>query len=58
MRWKIETEKKTYTVSAVSSRIAVEKITKKDITKIKSVKLLPKNTTDKIKSIWRSWFGK
>lgn len=58
MRWQVETKQKVYTIAAVSSKDAVEKVKQKDNTDIVGVKLLPKNTVDKIRSSWRNWFGK
>jgi hypothetical protein len=58
MRWEIETEKGKYIVSATNTKDAVSVVRKKDLTDIKGVRLLPKNTIDKFKSSWRSWFEK
>lgn len=58
MRWEVKTENSTYIVSATSSGDAVKKVKLKDSSQILGAKLLPKNTVDKVKSKWRSWFGK
>tara|TARA_B110000503_G_C7149605_1_gene414546 strand:+ start:1580 stop:1756 length:177 start_codon:yes stop_codon:yes gene_type:complete len=58
MRWQIATEKEKYVVSATSSSEAVKQVRKKDDTAILYAKLMPKNAVDKVKSKWRSWFGK
>lgn len=58
MRWEVTTKNKVYTISATSSGSAVDQVRSKDKSDIVSVKLLPKNTVDKVKSQWRKWFGK
>lgn len=58
MRWKVETPNKIYTVAATSSGEAVKKILDKGKGPVVSCKLQPKNTTDKLRSKWRSWFGR
>lgn len=60
MRWEVKTEKKTYVVASTSSRDAVDYVRnkKKDASDLKGVKLLPKNTIDRIKSSWKNFFGK
>ena len=58
MRWKVETENKTYIIAATSSKDAVESVRKKDQSNIKKASLMQKNTVDKIKTTWRKWFGK
>ena len=52
MRWEIKTEKKVHVISALSSADAVNKVRKTDETEIKGARILPQNTTDKIKSVW------
>lgn len=54
MRWEITTRAKTHIVSALSSSEAVSKVRQKDSSDIKSAKILPQNTVDKIKSWWYS----
>lgn len=58
MRWKIETENNVHVVAATSSREAVRKVQKKDTSKVLSAKLMPKNTIDKLQSVWRRWIAK
>jgi hypothetical protein len=60
MRWEIVTEKNRYIVSATSSGDAVAHVKekKKDNSTLKSVKLMPKNLVDTLKSKWRNRFGK
>lgn len=54
MRWEITTQAKTHIVSALSGSEAVSKVRQKDSSDIKSAKILPQNTVDKIKSWWYS----
>jgi hypothetical protein len=54
MRWEITTQSKTHVVSANSSVEAVRKIREHDGSDIKSARILPQNTVDKIKSFWYS----
>lgn len=58
MRWEVKTEKKTYVVSATSSKVAVDYVRdkKKDNTELKVVRLLPKNFVDRVKSSWKNFF--
>ena len=58
MRWEVKTENSRHIVSATSSGEAVKKVKVKDNSQVLGAKLLPKNTVDKVKSKWRSWFGK
>ncbi len=60
MRWEVVTEKNRYVVSATNTSDAVAYIRnkKKDNTRLKSVKLMPKNFIDTLKSKWRERFGK
>lgn len=58
MRWEVTTKNKIYRVSATNSGSAVTQVRSKDTSEIVSVKLLPKNTVDKLQSTWRRWFGK
>jgi hypothetical protein len=60
MRWEVTTEMNQYVVSATSSRDAVFYVRdkKKDTTDLKSVRLMPKNVVDALKSKWRARFGK
>jgi hypothetical protein len=58
MRWEVKTENSTHIVVATSSGDAVKKVKLKDTSQVHYAKLLPKNTVDKLQSIWRRWFGK
>lgn len=58
MRWEVKTEKKIYIINATSSKSAVEAVKLEDVSSILHVKLLPKNTFDKVKSQWRKLFVK
>ena len=58
MRWKVVTPTKEYIISATSSKEAVDKVLQNDPGPVKGASLMPKNTVDKVKSKWRSWFGK
>lgn len=53
MRWEITTRAKTHIVSALSSSEAVSKVRQKDSSDIKSARILPQNTVDKVKSWFR-----
>lgn len=60
MRWEVTTEKKKHIVNATSSRDAVAYVRekKKDTSILTSVRLMPKNLIDNLKSRWRQRFGK
>jgi hypothetical protein len=53
MRWEVTTEKDVYVIAANGSADAVAKVKQSDTSTIKSAKILPKNATDKVKSLWR-----
>ena len=57
MRWLVITKQQRHIISAKSSAEAVTKIQHIDNTPVVTVKILPKNTYDKIKSKWRKFFG-
>lgn len=53
MRWEVTTEKGIHVVSAFSGSDAVAKVKETDNSNITGAKILPKNTMDKAKSLWR-----
>ncbi len=60
MRWEVTTEKKKHIVGTTSSSEAVAYVRKKnkDTSALISVRLMPKNLVDTLKSKWRQRFGK
>lgn len=58
MRWEITTAVKTYVVSAFSSNEAISKVKQVDNSEVNRVRILPKNTLDKVKSVFYSWSKK
>lgn len=58
MKWEVITERKRHVVESNSSAGAVADVSQHDDSGVKSVKLLPKTMTGKIKRTWRNWFGK
>ena len=58
MRWEITTQAKIHIVSALGSSEAIAKVKKVDVSDITSARILPRNTLDKIKSVWHAWSKK
>ena len=55
MRWEVTTEQGIHVVSAFNSSDAVAKVKETDSSKIRGAKILPKNTMDNAKALWRKF---
>jgi hypothetical protein len=55
MRWEVTTDNKRHVIVANSGSEAVLRVKSVDVSEIKSVKILPKTTMGKIKSLWNKF---
>lgn len=55
MRWEVTTDNERHVIVANSGSEAVLRVKSVDVSEIKSVKILPKTTMGKIKSLWHKF---